>query len=64
MNHFPSIITHSEIVKINTMRMVEELISKMSDMDIPDTLYITIIMSNEPHLKEQDEQDEQEGWET
>lgn len=54
INHFSSNISHSEIVKINAIGMIEELISRMSDMDIPDSLYITITMNDEPHCKKEE----------
>jgi hypothetical protein len=61
-NFIGSDIPHSTLVKDIAIGMIEELITKMSDMDIPDTLYITIHMGDKPYYL-QEEHDEKGAWE-
>ena len=43
-------VPHSDIVRNYATQMIHELINKMSDMDIPENLYITITVNDNPNL--------------
>jgi hypothetical protein len=60
-NYKGSDIPYSCIVKDIATKMIDELINKISDMDKPDVLYITIDMDNKMFSKNDQESEASDG---